>query len=122
MNGKAVSSEDMVLAVVPPKKDFWDHNDGSFQRKSIPGIMVWRSDSGEITLKCHLNAEIGDEKYCSITAILVPKNANPIVIPQTPHKITLESQISYTLILFYVSTTGKRITMGNLLVEFYPEE
>lgn len=121
MNAKIINDQAGSIRK-PSRKDFWDHDDGDFQRTSLPGIMVWRSSDGEIALKSDINEEIAGGKYCSITAILVPENAKPIVIPQTPHKITLVPQISYTLLLLVVSITGNRVNIQDDFIEFYPEE
>lgn len=84
----------------PSSSVFWDHNDGSYQRKFVPGAIIWQYlHTGEITLKFDINAEIDQGKYTVLFASLYDLTSNVLNIIQTPSKIVLNKNHHYQLFI-----------------------
>ena len=104
-------------------KTFWDHFDGAYYRKSLPGIMVWRYQDEEIVLKCDLQNEIGKDGYATIFACVYPFAGAATVIPETPFKLRLRPDMGYHLIVIATKINDKQeVTRETWNVWFAPNQ
>ena len=107
--------------------NFWDHTDGEYNRKIIPGGIIWQFvPTGIITIKTEIGDKVKKGRFDSISITLYTNNGLPQRIPDEFTATELNPKDRYRLIVLALiknkSDSEEKTHDESWVIDFLPQD